>query len=416
MFTAIESPPLDAGPEALAVDTTAAVGRQAIVDRKRDVVGYELFSHQVTENAPPALLTVLTLEGKDALAGRKTVFIECPAPVLLGDQLDLVRPDGVVLWVPPLPGAPQAEIDALTVRLARLRKKGFQLAFSQSVLVSSYAEWLALASVIRIDLRAIQPALLEAVVKKAKAAPGVRLLAQHVETAEQFARLSELGVALFQGAWFSQPVLVQARVIRPSQATVIQLINLVRGDADLGEIENLLKKDPTLSFNLLRFINSSGFGLSCEITSFRHAAMILGQKNLFRWAALLLTAAKNTGSPPVVGTTAIVRGRLTELLAAELLPTEDCDHAFVVGVFSLLDAMLGVPMAQALNALSLPDPVLDALLHRQGKFAPFLDLTIACERGEDAGFADAARTLQLSNHQINLAHLHALAWADTLFD
>src|SRR5256885_13178912 len=100
--------------------------------------------------------------------------------------------------------------------------------------------------------------------------------------------MRDLGVRLFQGFWFAQPQLVQARTIRPTQATIIQLINLVRQQASTDEIEALLKKDPTLSFNLLRFINSSGFGLSCEITSFRHAVMILGLKKLFRWAALLL--------------------------------------------------------------------------------------------------------------------------------
>ncbi|MFX9108709.1 HDOD domain-containing protein, partial [Acinetobacter baumannii] len=89
-----------------------------------------------------------------------------------------------------------------------------------------------------------------------------------------------LGVKLFQGFWFAKPSLVKATTIRPSQATIIQLINLVRKQADTSEIEDLLKKDPTLSFNLLRFINSSGFGLSCEVTSFRHAVMILGLKKL----------------------------------------------------------------------------------------------------------------------------------------
>lgn len=126
--------------------------------------------------------------------------------------------------------------------------------------------------------------------------------------------MSSLGVRLFQGYWFAKPALVKAHTIRPSQATVIQLINLVRKQATTAEIEELLKKDPTLSFNLLRFINSSGFGLSCEITSFRHAVMILGLRKLFRWAALLLTTSRAGGSSPAVGTMAVVRGRLMELL------------------------------------------------------------------------------------------------------
>ena len=204
--------------------------------------------------------------------------------------------------------------------------------------------------------------------------------------------------------------------VRPAQATIIQLINLVRKQGEVSEVEELLKRDPTLSFTLLRYINSSGFGLSCEITSFRHAVMILGMQKLFRWAALLMTSSRAGEVPAAIGQTAVVRGRLMELLAAELLPREECDNAFVVGVFSLLDAMLGIPLKEALASVALPDSIVDALLHRKGVFAPFLTLTEACESGHDENFRLAADELQLSNQQVNWAHLQALNWAETLTD
>jgi EAL and modified HD-GYP domain-containing signal transduction protein len=103
-----------------------------------------------------------------------------------------------------------------------------------------------------------------------------------------------------------------------------------------------------------------------------------------------------------------------ELLTAELLPPEDSDNAFVVGVFSLLDVMLGVPLAKALESVALPQPVIDALLHGTGVFAPFLELTKACESGDDASFARNANALHLTNHQVNWAHLQALTWAENL--
>jgi len=188
----------------------------------------------------------------------------------------------------------------------------------------------------------------------------------------------------------------------------------VRKQAETSEIEELFKRDPTLSFNLLRFINSSGFGLNCEVTSFRHAVMILGYKKLFRWAALLMTTTRSGGTPPAVGQTAVVRGRLMELLAAEMLSPEDCDNAFVVGVFSLLDTMLGIPMVKALESVALPQTVLDALLYRTGVLAPFLALTEACESSNDEVFGRTAEALHLSNKQVNWAHLQALAWAESL--
>ena len=142
--------------------------------------------------------------------------------------------------------------------------------------------------------------------------------------------------------------------------------------------------------------------------------MILGLKKLFRWAALLLTTSRNSGSAPAIGTTAVVRGRLMELLATELLSPEECDNAFVVGVFSLLDAMLGIPLDKALESVALPQPVIDALLHNSGVYAPFLALTKACESGDEAAFAHNTELLHLSGRQVNMAHLEALAWADSL--
>ena len=110
----------------------------------------------------------------------------------------------------------------------------------------------------------------------------------------------------------------------------------------------------------------------------------------------------------------MVRGRLMELLAAEMLPPQECDNAFVVGAFSLLDVMLGVPLERALETVSLPEPVVDALLHKKGVFAPFLELTRACESGDEAAFAKNAEALHLSNRQVNWAHLQALTWAESL--
>ncbi len=118
--------------------------------------------------------------------------------------------------------------------------------------------------------------------------------------------------------------------------------------------------------------------------------------------------------PPAVGTTAVARGRLMELLATELLPAEECDNAFVVGVFSLLDTMLGMSMEAALATVTLPEPVTQALLTRTGPLAPFLELTLACETGDDAAFARSATELGLSDSQVNWAHLQSLAWAESM--
>jgi EAL and modified HD-GYP domain-containing signal transduction protein len=219
---------------------------------------------------------------------------------------------------------------------------------------------------------------------------------------------------MFQGNWFAKPVILAGQTLRPSQAIVLQLINLVRKQASTNEIEEVLKRDPKLSFSLLRFINSAGFGMRSEVTSFKHAVMLLGLKRLFKWAALLMTTHLGDDVSPAVATTAVVRGRLMELLAGEMMTAQECDNAFVVGVFSLLPTMLGMPMEEALATVTLPDNVITALLLGSGPLAPFLDLTVACESGDDAAFARSAAALGLNSGQINWAHLQALAWAEAI--
>ena len=393
---------------------------QAILDHNRAIVAYELFDRSALANGHTAssdaqlLFNVLSAVDGQSPIGNKAVFINCTHDSLAGGHLDLIAPERVVLEIPPLP---VSEVDQILTRLPQLQdlqRRGFRLAFDYSVLTHSYAPWLALASFIKFDLSVIRAQSIASFVKLAQAKSKAQLVAEKVETPAQYAMLSELGVKLFQGYWFAKPVLVQGQSVRPAQAIILQLINLVRKQASTPEIEEVLKHDPTLSFNLLRFINSAGFGVRSEVTSFKYAVLLLGLNRLFKWAALLLTTSRNGDVPPAVGTTAVVRGRLMELLAAELMPIEDSDNAFVVGVFSLLDTMLGMSMEEALANVALPDSVTQALLHRTGPLAPYLELTIACETGDDEAFAHNATLLGLTNNQVNWNHVQALAWAETM--
>lgn len=397
------------------------IGRQAILNEQREVFGYELFDRNTAAAAHTAasdaalLFNALSYAGTEALVGRKLVFINCTHESLVGGHLELIHPDKVVLEIPVMAETATAEeIQSRLPIFEALRQRGFRLAFDQNLLRRAYASWLPMASFIKLDMLTFPLSSAEALVKFSRTHTSAQIVAEKVETAEQFEVMRALGVKLFQGFWFAKPDVIQAKTIRPSQATIVQLLNLVRSQSSTVEIEELLKRDPTLSFNLLRFINSSGFGLSCEITSFRHAVMILGLKKLFRWAALLMTTSRAGGSAPAVGQTAVVRGRLMELLANEMLSPDEADNAFVIGVFSLLDVMLGLPMDKALNSVALPQSVLDALLHKTGIYAPFLELVLACESGDDESFARTSEALHLSNHQVNWAHLQALAWADNL--
>ncbi|WP_296447461.1 EAL and HDOD domain-containing protein, partial [Rhodoferax sp. UBA5149] len=258
-----------------------AIARQAILDSDRAVFGYELFDRSLTSTSHTAssdaalLFNVLSHADSEALIDHKTIFINCTHQTLAGGHLELIQPDRVVLEIPPLSGATEEDIETHLQTLTEIAKRGFRLAFDYTVLTPSYASWLPLASFVKLDLSKFTPELLSSLSRAAQKNSTARLIAEKVETAAQYELAAGLGIQLFQGYWFATPVIFTGQSLRPAQASIIQLINLVRKQASTAEIEEVLKRDPTLSFNLLRFINSSGFGLSCKITSFRHAIMIL---------------------------------------------------------------------------------------------------------------------------------------------
>ncbi|MBU6465878.1 MAG: HDOD domain-containing protein [Burkholderiales bacterium] len=402
--------------------SVAMIARQAIVNSQQAVIGYELFNRSRTGPGHTAatdvalVFSALSHAGTEDLVGKKLLFVNCTHESLAGGHLELIDPDKVVLEIPPLGHVATDEVGTRLPMLAVLRERGFHLAFNHTVLQSAYAAWLPLADYIKLDLSVLAPDQLAVLISYAGRPSQAELVAEKVETAQQYDMASSHGIALFQGYWFARPSLVQARLVTPSQTAILELISLVRKQASTDAIEEVLKKDAGLAFNLMRLINSSGFGMTREITSFRQAVMLMGLKKLFRWAALLLTLSRNGGPPPSVGSTAVVRGRLMELLALEIFDQELADEAFVAGIFSLLDTMLGMPMESALQLITVPEPVSAALLRREGPLGKLLLLAQACESSDDGAFDHAAHALGLSSSQINGAHLQALAWADQVED
>ncbi|MDR2326864.1 MAG: HDOD domain-containing protein [Acidovorax sp.] len=398
----------------------AMIARQAIVNLEGEVIAYELFSRSrspAPQGAPQdvSLIFAALAHASDEIPGSlRPLFVKCSHESMASGQLELVSPERVVLEVESLGSSANSEVQARLPILRALRLRGFRLAFTHQVLESAYAPWLSLADYIKLNLDVLPAGQLAVVVGYAQRHTAAQIVAERVDSAQQYAQLQSLGIRCFQGFQFARPAPVQARMLAPAQGYTIQLINLLRLQAKPEAIEEVLKKDAGLSFNLMRLINSAGLALAREITSFRQAVLLLGLKKLFRWAALLLMASKFGDLPSSVGQTAVVRGRLMELLALQLLGEEEADQAFVVGVFSLLDVMLRIPMEAALQLVQVPDAVRTALLQREGVLGELLTLVQACEDRSQHLHHRSATLARLSDTQINQAHLQALAWMDNL--
>ena len=402
------------------MSNTAYIARQPIVDGEQRLIAYELlFRHSASaesarvksdvEAGISVISNTLFNMGTEWLLKGKLAFVNMELPTLMSSFSTLLPKDNVVIEL--------LETVRITpevlARLQELKEAGYRFALDDYHYQPESESLLPFASYIKLDIKAYTPQELTKMVYALRRHP-VKLVAEKVETPEQFRHCRALGFDYFQRYYFARPENIVTRVINPSHATVLQLMEKVRAEADLPALETLFKKDVALTFKLLRYINSAGFGLSCEVQSIRHAVSILGMQPLYRWLSLLLVTAGSGPSSPALARTAITRGRLCELLGKEDLPRNDQDNLFIVGVFSLLPALLEITMEQLLDRVVIPDTFADALLNRAGIYGPFLSLAESVESGDLDRLENLSASLMLTPDRVNAAHMQALAWVEQL--
>lgn len=390
------------------------MARRMLVDEKRVVSGYQLVTSGATSKTAGACFddagTAKSADSATRLA--KPTFIRCTCRDLMNGQLDKLDPKTVVLEIRDNAAADSEGGGLDEAVLKEARGKGFKLAFDARLLKKEYAGFVSLASYIILEMGVMEldraAALARGIRTNTKAVP----MAAEVRTSAEYETLADAGVQLFDGHWYAQSPIKTDKSIQLSYAGLIKLLNLVMHEADATEIEELLKHEPTLAYKFLRYINSVGFGSNIEITSFRHAVLTVGLKKLFRWTALLITNTPLGSVAPAAGTLAIVRGRLMELLALETMSPSDADLAFVTGMFSMLDVLLGMPLEDALALVNLPKAITDAILSGDGPFAQHLAIAKACEHTDEALLEILSVRNRISSGHMIDTHLHALAWAE----
>jgi EAL and modified HD-GYP domain-containing signal transduction protein len=416
--------PEDAAAGSPATEPSAFLGRQPILDRNQQLIGYELLYRAdaaataalVTDDDFASLVVVASLLqdlGAEQVLGGKMGFINVGPDTLGPDSpIFLLDPRRTVLEY----GSREPASAETLARLGELRKSGFGVAVTIDSPALVRQPIFALATHAKVDLLRVPMEQLPLVVKLLRSAGGRRMLvAEKVETREQAAACLEHGFDCLQGFYFARPETLSARKLEPARAAVMQAIKLLLRNADVIEVDNALKRDVALSVKLLRYMNSAGMGLATKIDSLKHAISLLGYQKLARWLTLLLaTTDSKDPTAPLLARTAITRGRLMELLGEGRFDVGQRDSLFIAGTFSLLPAMLMVPMSTALEELELPQPVADGLLNRTGDFAPYLRLAEAVEDPSLAGVAQLCKELAISPKALNLAQMQATDWVNQL--
>ncbi len=410
------------------------LGRQPILDRSQQLHAYELLFRSGSaedgnfasfSDGNQATATVVTnafteLSMADAL-GPYQGFIKVDHGLLFSDLIYALPPHAVVLELKESL-APTTE---MLERCQHLRGEGYMLALTQGLGATDASRpLLKLVEVIKVDISNADPARLKQLVQEVRPF-GKTLLAEKVETANDMQICRELGFDLFQGYFFAHPTVISGKRLQTSEVALLRLLGLLSQDASGFEIESVFKEEPVLTVNLLRLTNSASSGMATRITSLRHAIILLGRRQLQRWLQLLLYSGLS-GTTPTVNPLlqlAATRGRLMELLVDQ---TDEAaqggrdliDQAYMVGILSLLPALIGSSMADLLARLPVAGPVYDALGSRSGTLGELLNLVEELEQMQNGSGAKADGILKrlrgidvpYANHCLS----RALAWANNL--
>ncbi|MBC3868686.1 EAL and HDOD domain-containing protein [Undibacterium oligocarboniphilum] len=394
--------------------------REPLLDPKQKVIGFQ-FSWQQTnseskldaENLDYLLEFVAGhLNDEDGfLIGNSLVFLEALPELLHSESLKLFPAKNTVLILHKKYFADESVLNAVK----QLRADGFGICLRGAEVSTLERSFFTFVSHIEVKLNASNFAS-QAKIYGALKQSSIRMVARDVATWQDFDACSALGLESFVGKLHLTPRPGSAqKSLNPSQTTILQLMEMVRKNADIQQLELVVKRDATLAYKLLRYINSAGFGLRTEIQSLKHAVQMLGYSPLYRWLTVLLASANTGGYSPVLLETAIVRGRFAELLGQMQMPKAEAENLFVAGMFSLLDRLLGLPMEEVLETIQLPDVVTEALLTRGGIYGPYLALSEACELNSML-VGSLAESLKIAAEDVNAAHLAALVWAKNVAD
>jgi len=397
------------------------ITRHPVLDKKDHVLGFELswHAHLQPENSEEdeahdeRLLKYAVELGHQRAFDGKLTFVSISQRTLFSPQVEHLPKERVVLAL--------HQTDALNpdviARAEALERLGFVLAVNEVADRDVPNHLLGACHYVRLDTTQFDVVSLAERAEELRRGPlrDHQLMATHVDTPEVYETCEKLGFDLFQGYYFTRieptkPSRVDASVLRVSD-----ILNKIAARAEFDELEAGFKLDPALSYKLLRYINSPAIGLRSTIKSIGHALTMLGYDQTYRWLTLLLFSSAHTSARNLVLLrNALARAHFTETLGHDRMGVNERGGLFIVGMFSLLDALLNIPMSKALADLNLPSTVADALIHGDGPYAPYLKLVIACEHADQETLAALAKDIDMNPLAVNQAHVTALVWSESV--
>jgi c-di-GMP phosphodiesterase len=394
------------------------LARQPILDRQQRLYGYELLFRDGESNAFPNidddLATSSLIQNTELhhtigeITEHKTAFINFAEGGLLDALPELLRPEDVVIEV--LESVhPTASVRQ---RIRALHEHGYRIALDDYDFSPDWQQIFDCISIIKVDLQSYTNRQLQ-ILKYQVREHDIQLLAEKVETREQFHDALEDGFEYFQGYFFARPELIKRRQINPTKAACTELLaETARNDFDFRRMTVILQRDVALSYRLLRFVNAAAFGLQKKVTSLEQAVIFLGASEVNRFVTMAIAAALTDEKPNELIRMCISRARFCELLAIEhKRPGIEPHQAFLVGMFSMLDALFDEDMNEAVKRLNLSPNIVKALLERKGALAFYLGLIRSYEQAHWQKVERIANRLEINHEQLARLYLQASEWA-----
>jgi EAL and modified HD-GYP domain-containing signal transduction protein len=388
------------------------IGRQPIYDRNLGVYAYELLFRSERSNtaditdgdkATSDVIVNTFLEiGLDNIVNKRLAFINLTRSFFVNHQTISLPKDRVVLEL-----LEDIEADEKVIEgVKRLSKQGYTIALDDFIYHESLKPLVKLANIIKIDIMSLDRDEVRDHALALRRHP-VKLVAEKVETQEDFDYCLDLGFDYFQGYFFAQPKVIRGRRLPNNRIAILNLLRRLQ-DPDItpAQLEDLIAQDVTFSYRILRYVNSASYALSRNIESIQQAVVILGLQTVNSWTTLLAMSQVDN-KPTELVITAMVRGKMAEELA-KAQKRHRPETFFTVGLFSALDALMDNTMEEILTQLPLADHISDALLHRQGIHGEILSCVLAYERGE----WEEVKSSTLSMSRIRDCYLSALHWAE----
>ena len=393
--------------------------RQPILDIDKKLYAYELLFRDSIDNVFPEIdadeATTRMIEasnfnvGLSEFTGSKPAFINFTLETLAKGYPETLSTDEVVIEILETvkPGKKLLEI------CQDLNEKGYTIALDDYIHQPVWRHFYPFIKIIKIDWQDISIDTIKEIKLAITEFPHIKLLAEKVETYEEYNQALELGFELFQGFFFAKPEMVKTKNLSPSQMAMAELLyETSKPDLDLASITSVFERDVTLSYKLLRYANSPIFRRRNEISTIKQALVILGSGELKRFLGLMFAANVNPDKPSELINSAMTRAKFCELVAEQVNAPIDTSIAFLTGLLSLIDAIVDEELESILAKLPLAQEIKDSLLTRKGTMAALIKLVELIEHAEWHKTNIVMEKLGLEKSKVVRNYNQAIAWAD----